>query len=75
MFEYLRKNNNFQGLFSSVAPRVRLSASTSVSAVGRADPVESEMEEEEVVATLASDVVPGKGSMSVLANVCPRYGH
>ena len=54
-------------------------ASTSVSAVGRADPVEAavEMEEEEaaVARLLASDVDPGKGSMSVQADVCLRYGH
>ena len=56
---------------------MRLSASTSVSAVGRADPVEAavELEDEEVMGTLlASDVDPGKGSMSVQADVCPRYG-
>ena len=58
---------------------MRLSASTSVSAVGRADPVEAvEMEgeaEAEAETLLASDVDPGKGSMSVQADVSPRYGH
>ena len=55
---------------------MRLSASTWVSAVGHADPVEAaEMEGEVAETLLASDVDPGKGSMSVQADVSPRYGH